>query len=163
MSPFHLVLALVCSLLYVSCQPNSTETDAFQSTPVNGKISNADLIRNPIQADGLRDTLNVAKMSFDTTDYYFGSVTEGSLIEKTFRFTNTGLVPLLISDARSTCGCTVADWPKQPIPAGEEAHIKARFDTTNKTGKQAKTISITANTYPAITTLRLIGEVSSSE
>lgn len=155
--PLFLLLLLFAA---ASCQEDKSTKSGFQATATDGQISNADLIRNPVANDGLQDTVNVAKMTFEEPQYYFGTVEEGEIVKKEFSFTNTGKIPLLIKDARSTCGCTVADWPKQPIPPGAQASIKAEFDTTNKTAKQVKTISITANTYPSVTKIELLGEVN---
>lgn len=154
---FSLLLLLFATF---SCQEDKAAESGFQATATDGQISNADLIRNPVANDGMQDTVNVAKMTFEEPQYYFGTVEEGEIVKKAFSFTNTGKIPLLIKDARSTCGCTVADWPKQPIIPGEQAIIKAEFDTNSKTGKQVKTISITANTYPSVTKIELLGEVS---
>ncbi len=154
------LFSLFLALTLFACQEDKPASSGFQATPTDGPISNADLIRNPVANDGLQDTVQVAKMSFEEPNFFFGSVKEGETVKKGFSFTNTGKVPLLIKDARSTCGCTVADWPKQPVLPGEQATIQAEFDTKNKTGKQVKTISITANTYPAVTKIELRGEVS---
>lgn len=149
-------------LLINACSKDSSAAgdDEFQSTAVDGVITNADLIRNPVSADGLVDTINVAKMTFTEVDYNFGSVETGDVVKKEFSFTNTGKVPLLIGDARSTCGCTVPDWPKEMIQPGESSVISVVFDTKNKSGRQVKPVTITANTYPVATKLRLIGEVT---
>ncbi|MEL6142521.1 MAG: DUF1573 domain-containing protein, partial [Bacteroidota bacterium] len=91
--------------------------------------------------------------------YNFGTVKAGELINRDFSFVNTGKVPLLITDARSTCGCTVADWPKDAVQPGERGNISVVFDTKNKKGNQNKAITITANTFPAATKLRVLGTV----
>lgn len=153
-------LIFVClAVLMTACSSDKVEEEAFQSTATDGVITNADLIRNPISADGLVDTVNVAKMTFAEVDYNFGSVEAGDIIEREFPFVNTGKVPLLIADARSTCGCTVPEWPKEMIQPGESGVIAVVFDTKNKEGHQVKPVTITANTYPVATRLRLIGEV----
>ena len=92
-------------------------------------------------------------------EFNFGSVVTGDKVEKDFQFTNEGKVPLLITDARATCGCTVPDWPDTPIAPGEKGVISVVFDTKNKSGRQVKPITITANTYPSTTELRLVGQV----
>lgn len=153
----YVFLGLLFALFACTEQEDQGE---FQATAVDGEITNADLIRNPVSADGLLDTVNVAKLDFIEADHYFGTAKAGELIKKDFAFTNTGKVPLLITDARSTCGCTVPKWPKEPIPAGEDGVISVVFDTKNKIGRQAKPITITANTYPVTTELRIIGEVT---
>lgn len=122
---------------------------------------NAAMIRNPVDggAEAI-DTINVAKLTFEAgTDYQFGSVKEGEVVQHDFAFTNTGTVPLLISKAKSTCGCTVPSYPEQPVAPGEQGMISVRFDTKNKYGRQRKAVSITANTYPATSVVYVDGEV----
>jgi hypothetical protein len=142
-----------------SQQPESGSEKTLQEIKKEGPISNADIIRNPVSADTPIDTLNVAKMTFETQNYEFGEVTEGEIVEHTFKFKNTGKAPLVIQGARSTCGCTVPEWPKDPIPVGEEGEIFVRFDTKNKRARQVKPVTITANSYPATTKVYLRGFV----
>lgn len=122
---------------------------------------NAALIRSPIDAgDGTVDTTVVARMTFAEPTFEFGAVSQGEVVKHEFIFTNTGAQPLLITDARSTCGCTVPNYPKQPVAPGEEAVINVAFDTKNKSGRQSKPVTITANTYPATTTIYVAGTVN---
>lgn len=153
------LLGLSLLLFYTCAQDRQDANGDFQATPVDGTITNADLIRNPVAVDGQLDSVNVARMDFVSPDYNFGTVTEGDIVENAFHFTNTGRVPLLISDARATCGCTVPNWPKHPIPPGDSGTITVVFDTKNKNGQQAKPITITANTFPSTTEVRLLGRV----
>lgn len=156
---FRFLLLMLVIFSFQSCGNDAAGNDEFQATATSGKISNADLIRNPVSVDGTTDTVNVAKMEFAETRYDFGSVKAGEVVSKTFAFTNTGKVPLLITDARSTCGCTVADYPEHLILPGEKGKILVEFDTKNKSGRQHKPVTLTANTYPATTRVVMIGEV----
>lgn len=148
----------VCLLFCFACGSDSNNNE-FQSTPTDGRISNADLIRNPVSPEGTTDTVNIAKFDFDEYEYNFGTVKTGEVVKKTFRFTNSGKVPLLITDARSTCGCTVADYPERPILPGEGGEIAVEFDTKNKEGHQHKPVTLTANTYPSTTQVVVKGKV----
>ena len=91
--------------------------------------------------------------------YDFGNITEGDKAEHVFTFKNVGEAPLIISSATATCGCTVPEWPKEPIPVGGSGEIKVVFNSANKSGIQAKTVTITANTYPKKSQLRIRGNV----
>lgn len=102
---------------------------------------------------------NATTVEWTETTYYFGTVQEGDVVEKTFDFVNTGGQPMLISNASSTCGCTVPEWPKEEILPRQKKSIKVRFDTKGKSGTQLKKVWVTANTDPAISTLVLQGEV----
>lgn len=99
-------------------------------------------------------------MVFEATEYDFGTVAEGEVVEYTFKFKNVGAMPLIINQATATCGCTVPEWPKDPVPAGKEGVISVKFNTTNRVNKQIKEVSITANTTPAITKLKISGMVT---
>ena len=113
----------------------------------------------PISADGEVDAENVAKMEFEETEYDFGTVKKGAKVTHTYTFENTGTVPLVITDARSTCGCTVPTFPKHPIEPGKGGEIKVIFDTTNYSDRQGKPVTITANTYPNKTQLMIKGNI----
>jgi len=121
------------------------------------------VMRNPASAEGLGDTVNVAKMSFEETYFDFGKIDQGDVVTHTYKFKNTGKVPLIISGARSTCGCTVPKWPKDPVPPGESGIIEVKFNSRGKRNKQTKPITITANTYPSTTKVMLEGFVIADE
>ena len=141
--------------LLVACQ-NDADGPAVQQIPTDGSISS--IIRSPVTAEGV-DTVNVAKMVFSESVYDFGSVQQGKSVEHVYEFTNTGNRPLLISNARSTCGCTVPKWPETPIAPGASGKITVRLDTKDLEGMQNKPVQVTANTYPNITEVRLVGRV----
>ena len=85
---------------------------------------------------------------FEETEHDFGNIREGDKVTHVYKFRNTGEVPLIIQDAKPSCGCTAPDWTKTPIPPGEEGFVKAEFDSNGKPGAQNKTITVTANTWP---------------
>lgn len=93
-------------------------------------------------------------MEFQATDHDFGTINEGDVVEYTYSFKNNGEAPLIIQGAQGSCGCTVPDWSKEPIPAGGTGYVKAKFDSNGKTNIQNKTVTVTANTWPKQTVLR---------
>ncbi len=93
-------------------------------------------------------------IEFNTTDHDFGTVSEGQKVSYTYAVKNTGQAPLIIQNAQPSCGCTVPDWTKSPIPVGGTGFVKAEFDTHGKTGIQNKTITVTANTWPKTTMIK---------
>lgn len=99
-------------------------------------------------------------MSFTTDTYDFGKIKDGEKVIYDFEFKNSGSTPLIIKDATATCGCTVPEFPREPIAPGASAKISVVFNSAGKTGLQDKIITITANTIPAQNTLHLIGEVT---
>ena len=93
-------------------------------------------------------------MEFTAIDHDFGTINEGEVVEHTYSFKNTGDAPLIIQGAQGSCGCTVPDWSKEPIPAGGTGFVKAKFDSNGKPNAQNKTVTVTANTWPKQTVLR---------
>lgn len=93
-------------------------------------------------------------LDFETADHDFGTIKEGQKVSYTYKFKNTGQAPLIIQSAQPSCGCTVPEWSKEPIPVGGTGFVKAEFDSNGKTNVQNKTITVTANTWPKTTTLR---------
>lgn len=93
-------------------------------------------------------------LAFDNVDHDFGTITEGEKVSYTYSFKNTGEAPLIIQNAQPSCGCTVPEWSKEPIPVGGTGFVKAEFDSNGKPNIQNKTITVTANTWPKVTTLR---------
>lgn len=81
----------------------------------------------------------------------FGKIQEGQKLEVSFRFRNTGNKPLVIERVQPSCGCTVAEQPKEPIPPGEEGQIKASFNSEGRVGTNHKTLYVYANMKEART------------
>jgi hypothetical protein len=104
-----------------------------------------------------------AEVSFDKDVHDYGTVKQGGNGECEFKFTNTGTEPLIISDAKGSCGCTVPEWPKTPIKPGESASIKVKYDT-KRVGPINKTVTVTSNAGTEPTkTLRIKGTVEAVE
>ena len=93
-------------------------------------------------------------IQFQTTEHDFGTINEGQVVEYAFAFKNTGEAPLIIQNAQPSCGCTVPDWTKEPIPVGGTGYVKAKFDSNGKPNIQNKSITVTANTWPKQTVIR---------
>ncbi len=87
-----------------------------------------------------------AALTFDRNNHDFGTITQGDVVETTFTFKNTGKSELIITNATSTCGCTIPEWPKEPIPVDGEGEIKVKFNSAGKSNKVTKTITLTTNT-----------------
>lgn len=102
-------------------------------------------------------------IKFDEMSYDWGKIKEGEKMTHIFKFKNTGNNDLIISDARGSCGCTVPEWPKEPIKAGKSGEIKVVFDSDHKSGTQSKTVTITANTEPSNVVLMIKGNVEPKE
>lgn len=99
-----------------------------------------------------------AAFSWEKTVHDFGKIPQGTPVEAVFEFTNTGDAPLIISNAKGSCGCTVPSYTNTPIAPGETGKVKAVFNAA-AVGAFNKTITLTANTETATTVLRIKGEV----
>jgi Protein of unknown function (DUF1573) len=147
---------IVFTFLSAACGGKKGEAVQEIRTVASG---NADLVRNPVSAEQPLDTNLLARIVFEESTHNFGEVKEGKIVAYNFKFKNTGKVPLNILRARSSCGCTVPEWPKEPIAPGETGEISAKFNTEGKTEKQKKLIYVTANTYPNEVSVALEGFV----
>ncbi len=148
------ILLSTLALSFYSCdEPQNSDSS----------ISANRLIAVPATADESVDPadVEVAAISFTQTEYNFGEVESGDVVEHVFAFTNSGEAPLIISNAKASCGCTVPEWPKDPIAPGAEGKIKVRFDTKGKSGVQNKVVTITANTQPSQSEVLIKGMVKS--
>ncbi len=89
-----------------------------------------------------------AKIEFAKETHDYGKIKNGADPYCTFEFTNTGDAPLMISDAKGSCGCTVPEWPKEPIAPGAKSSIKVRYDTKRE-GPISKNVTIMSNAVNA--------------
>ena len=102
---------------------------------------------------------NAPQISFETEVINYGNIEKGADGVREFKFTNTGKSPLIISNARGSCGCTVPTWPKEPIKPGESSSIKVKYDT-NRPGPINKSVTITSNAKTPTKVLRIKGNIS---
>jgi hypothetical protein len=79
---------------------------------------------------------NAPSMKFKEEEFNFGTIKQGEKVVHEFVFENTGKEPLMITEAHGSCGCTVPDYPKEPIMKGEKKVIKVTFDSAGKMGLQ---------------------------
>ncbi len=136
-----------CTVIIIS-------VSSCQSSSANGN-------RSADSANLMKDSANYTSVSFPDSLQNFGTVERGKQVKILFHVKNTGAKPLLIADARPSCGCTVADFTKKPIAPGEEGDINASFDSNHgMPGQVRKTISVTTNSSPMRTTLIFTGEVT---
>lgn len=85
-------------------------------------------------------------MSFAQEMHDFGTINENQKVTYTFEFKNTGQSDLIISNAIGSCGCTVPDYPKEPVKPGESGKIRVSFNPAGKQGNQQKTVTMATNT-----------------
>ncbi len=101
---------------------------------------------------------NAPEISFEKEVHDYGTIKQGADGGCEFKFKNTGKEPLIISNARGSCGCTVPQWPKDPIKPGETGILKVNYDT-KRVGPINKTVTITSNAKTSNKTVRIAGTV----
>jgi hypothetical protein len=123
--------------------------------------ANADNVKfDPISEDKIiKPTGPKTSVNFDEYEYDFGNIAQNSSNKYVYTFTNTGKEPLIISNAKGSCGCTVPRWPKEPVAPGEKGEIEIIYKPGKQKNTQSKTITITANTEPANTVLKVKANV----
>jgi len=85
-------------------------------------------------------------ITWDKNTYDFGDIVQGEKVEHTFKFTNSGSEPLVITNVEVTCGCTTPKgWPRDPINPGGKGEITVQFDSTHKIGRQNKVATVISN------------------
>lgn len=103
-----------------------------------------------------------AKMTLVSDIVDYGTIDQGSEPLRVAKFTNTGTEPLIISGAKGSCGCTVPNWPKEPIMPGETSQIEIRYDT-KRVGAINKTVTVSSNDPAGKIVLRIKGTIKKVE
>lgn len=126
---------ILTTLIVFACN-NKSKTNG---TPV-------DMINNPSTANNpTAEPSEHPVMTFEKMEHNFGDIMEGASVETTFKFKNTGKADLLIDRCDVSCGCTVPSFPRQPIKPGEEGEIKVQFNSSGKSGKNNKNVTVISN------------------
>ena len=105
-----------------------------------------------------------AQIKFDKTTHNFGTFSEKEpKVTCSFTYTNVGDQPLVINQAVASCGCTVPEYTKEPVKAGEKGEIKVTYNAGKSVGRFTKNITVRTNGDPELTRLYIKGEVTKSE
>jgi hypothetical protein len=107
----------------------------------------------------LPDNPNAPEITFDKLVHDYGNIRQNSDGSCEFEFTNTGKEPLILSNVRSTCGCTVPSWPKEPILPGQKEKIKIQYNT-GRIGPINKSVTVTSNAKNSMVVLFIKGNVN---
>lgn len=135
----------------------SNVTPISTPTPISDPTIN---LQQPQPQPSQSETRAKTSINFANMSHNFGEIKQDSKNTYLFKFTNTGSQPLIIENATGSCGCTVPTYPKEPIAPGKTGEIEVVYSPGKQEGEQAKTVSITANTDPIITTLNISAKVS---
>jgi hypothetical protein len=115
-----------------------------------------------VKAQELALVEKAAVIEFESQTIDYGQVAQNSNGERTFYFKNTGNAPLVLTNVKSSCGCTVPSYSKEPIMPGKEGEIDVKYDT-KKIGAFTKTITVSSNAKEEKVTLKIKGEIVGSK
>lgn len=162
---FLFIAMVTIMVAFVACKSEPKSADAATATTATD-ASATPVDPNAAAANGTEPaapTGPTTTVEFETMVHDWGELKDGEHMKYNFKFKNTGSEPLVISDCKGSCGCTVPEWPREPIAPGASAEIKVEFDSkgkgTDDGQKQTKRVTVTANTNPAQTYLTISGIV----
>ncbi|HET8737869.1 MAG TPA: DUF1573 domain-containing protein [Pricia sp.] len=135
-----LVLSAISMMAFVSCKENASK-----------KIKSDNVAEAAARDEAGKQ---VPVMEFEKQEHDFGTIEQGTPQETVFKFTNTGNAPLIITNATSSCGCTVPNPPKEPIAPGESGELVVKFNGSGQ-NQVTKTITVNANTEKGTEQLRI--------
>ena len=136
-----LMLAAVCSF-------------SFAQTAIQKPTLEKEVAAQEVKADP-----NAATIDFENEVHDFGKMDYAADGSYDFVFVNNGKTPLIITNAKGSCGCTVPRWPREAIPAGESAAVNVKYDT-KRVGPFTKTVTINSNASTAVKVLTIKGSVN---
>ena len=141
--------AIAVGMIFMSCKEDATKKIRSENIEV---AANRDEVSKKLPV-----------MTFEKTEHNFGTIKQGTPVETVFKFTNTGDAPLIITNTKSSCGCTVPQYPKdKPIAPGETGELLVKF---NGSGKNSiiKTVTVTANTAKRSEKIKIRAFVEASD
>jgi hypothetical protein len=135
-------VAVVSNAQSVGMSLDNNTQNANNSAPADVKVQNP----------------NAPTITFDSEVIDYGTIEQGADGVREFKFVNNGKEPLIISNAKGSCGCTVPTWPKEPIKPGESSIIKVKYDT-KRLGAINKSVTITSNAAEPRVVIRIKGKI----
>ncbi len=148
-------LVIISLVALAACNNNNTAKAPEGQMPVT-------LVNNPHTAGGMDTVAASRKPTLDFTDtlHNFGTIHEKEVVEFDFAFTNNGKTPLVINSAVGSCGCTVPNYPHEPIEPGKSGVMKVTFNSAGKAGHQEKTVTIHTNTIRGLHMLYIKADIA---
>ena len=151
---------LFASLLFLSITLSCNDA-ARKVENDNNKLS-TDLVKNNQSLKNDNKEIIQPIVEILEPEYDFGIIPQGAKATHDYKIKNIGNSDLLITSAKGSCGCTVPEWPREPIKPGNEANIKVTFNSKGKTGKQNKRVTLMTNAIPNVKILTIKGEVNTN-
>lgn len=135
------VILLFITVLFVftsACKKEDAKQNSIQSVGKEAETDEKAVIQ---PSNG-----KYPEITFEKSVHDFGTIKQGDKVTYDFKFKNTGQADLIITDAKGSCGCTVPEYPKNPIKPEENGTIKVTFDSSGKSGLNTKSVVLTCNT-----------------
>ena len=148
MRKIQIVLILFIAVAVMACSSDGEKKNISTEVVTNTKTAGND-----------KGKVRAPHIKFKEKTYDFGKVLQGEVVKHSFSFTNTGDMTLLVTNVRSSCGCTVSDYSKKPISPGGSGKIEVSFNSHRRKGMQNKSITVTSNSIPNTTTLHIKANV----
>ncbi len=146
-------IIVLFSLILYFCSCSETESK-FKENSVNSEV-----IQNPISASGDSDFSNLPKFHITEKEHNFGTMIQGEKVAWIFKYKNTGNSDLIISRVKTSCGCTVPTFSKEPLSSGKEGELEIVFDSAGRKGNVFKTITVFTNAQPNAIKLAISGQI----
>lgn len=162
MKTVKITLLSLATILVVSCNNETPQTSDAQNN-----VESSETLATTDGTEKATPVLDAASanpgaapvLSLESSIYDFGDVQANSTTERVIEFTNTGGSPLIIQNARASCGCTVPEYSKEPIAPGENGSLKVSFQAPGNNGKQTKTVTLSTNSAAGEETFRITANV----
>ncbi len=151
-----IILASISLLIILGACKKKEDANTEQHSAISNpaEIGIPDMEKPVVPKDG-----KYPVMTFATKDHDFGSIEANSKVNYSFTFKNTGEADLIIIKAVGSCGCTIPEYPREPIKPGESGKIDVSFDSSNKHGIQHKSVKIRANTKAVLESLNITASI----
>lgn len=157
MKKYLFVSTLALATFMFSCNSESSAEEVGTEQTTETTVVEPSTVNEPTVETAVATATTI--LTVDRMEHDFGKIPDTAPVETSFVITNDGDEPLLITNAQGSCGCTVPEYPKDPIPPGESRDMKVSFNPTGKEGVNNKTVTITANTEPATTIIYVKSDV----
>ncbi len=145
--------------LIAACKNENSAVRDEARAAIEGADATATTDPNAAAAAAIVPAGPTTTIQFMEEEYNFGTINQGEVVSHTFKFKNTGSEPLVITDAKATCGCTVPKKPTEPIAPGETGELVVEFNSAGKSGAQTKQVTVTANTNPPQSFIRIVSDI----
>lgn len=150
-------LALISITLF-ACNNEPAIDSTIDEVVSDSESLSSDLVNNPNSSENA-DVTNAGRLVFTDTIHDFGDLQDGEIVTYDFEYENVGKKEILITKAKGSCGCTVPEWDKAPIPPGGKGTMKVTFNSKGRPGYNEKKVLITTSGLPRDYQLIILSKV----